>query len=64
MPKNLLAVLGMFFQRCRRILLKLLVIWDLIGGEKSLAKHNSIKNYYATVNTNIDEATRKKMRLM
>ena len=34
------------------------------GREKSLAKHNSIKNYYATVNTNIDEATRKKMRLM
>ena len=30
------------------------------GREKSLAKHNSIKNYYATVNTNIDEATRKK----
>ena len=33
--KNLLAVLGMFFQRCRRILLKLLVIWDLIGGVKN-----------------------------
>ncbi len=30
------------------------------GREKSLAKHNSIKNYYATVNTNIDEATRRK----
>ena len=50
----------MFFQRCRRILLKLLVIWDLIGGVKIACKAQFNKNYYATVNTNIDEATRKK----
>ena len=30
--KKFIGGTGMFFQRCRRILLKLLVIWDLIGG--------------------------------